>query len=149
MIGWLLAASAIFSLFLHGDASLSALLTVFSYGFSLVLTIFSTEVENPVENSGNFRKQAFDLLRALKNRKRFLLFLAAAALLSECNQTITVFLNQLQYLRGGIRPDKIGLLYIPVPVAGLLLYRSRAVRGLAARGEPINTFCLLSAPAVL
>lgn len=121
----LLAASAIFSLFLHGDASLSALLTVLSYGFSLVLTIFSTEVENHVENSGNFRKQAFDLLRALKNRKRFLLFLVAAALLSECNQTITVFLNQLQYLRGGIRPDKMGLLYIPVLVAGLCAARSR------------------------
>ena len=121
----LLAASAIFSLFLHGDASLSALLTVFSYGFSLVLTIFSTEVENHVENSGNFRKQAFDLLRALKNQKRFLLFLIAAALLSECNQTITVFFNQLQYLRGGIRPDKMGLLYIPVLVAGLCAARSR------------------------
>lgn len=142
----LLAASAIFSLFLHGDASLSALLTVFSYWFSLVLTIFSTEVENHVENSGNFRKLAFDLLRALKNRKRFLLFLVAAALLSECNQTITVFLNQLQYLRGGIRPDKMGLLYIPVLVAGLLLYGGRAVRRLAARGEPVNTFLFTFRP---
>nr|WP_319489625.1 MFS transporter [uncultured Caproiciproducens sp.] len=120
----LLAASAVFSLFLRGNTSLSALLTVFSYGISLILTIFSTEVENHVENSKNFLKQAAELLGVLKKQKRFMLFLVAAALLAECNQTITVFLNQLQYLRGGIQPQAMGFLYILVIISGLFAARS-------------------------
>ncbi|MBW7572945.1 MFS transporter [Caproiciproducens faecalis] len=129
----LLFASTVFSVFLHGSSSLSALLTVFSYGLSLVLTIFSTEVENYVENSKNFRKQAFDMFASLKNNKIFLLFLLSSALLAECNQTITIFFNQLQYLRGGIRPETMGLLYIPVILAGLFAARSH--RLVARLGE--------------
>ncbi len=120
----LLAASAVFSLFLHGNYALSALLTIFSYGISFVLTLFSTEVENNVENSKNFYQQMKELLSVLKSGRQFLLFLIAAALLTECNQTITTFLNQLQYVRGGIKPELMGYIYILVTVAGLFAARS-------------------------
>jgi len=116
----LLTASAVFSVFLHGDYALSALLTVFSYGISLVLIMFSTEVENSVENTKTFRSQITDLFVALKEGKSFWLFLIGAALLAECNQTITNFLNQLQYVRGGIKPEWMGYIYILVIAAGLL-----------------------------
>lgn len=47
----------------------------------------------------------------MKNRS-LLLFLIAAALLSETHQTITVFLNQLQYQKCGLSDSSIGLLFV-------------------------------------
>jgi len=70
----LLTASAVFSLFLRDDYALSGLLTVFSYGVSLVLTLFSTEVENNVENPKSFYEQIKELLTVLKSGRQFLLF---------------------------------------------------------------------------
>ncbi|MDF1494703.1 MFS transporter [Caproiciproducens sp. CPB-2] len=144
-----LLASTVFSLFLHGNSSLSALFTVFSYGFSLLLTIFSTEVENHVENSKNFRKQVFGMFVTLKNQKTFLWFLLAAALFAECSQTITVFLNQLQYQRGGIRPETMGLLYLPVIVAGLFAARSHRLVGRMGEGKACALLFLTGGVACL
>ena len=144
-----LFAATVFSLFLHGNSSLSALFTVFSYGFSLLLTIFSTEVENHVENSPDFKKQVFEMFAALKKQKRFFLFLLAAALLAQCNQTIAVFLNQLQYLRGGIRPETMGLLYIPAIVAELFAARSHRLVSRIGEGNACTLLFLTGGAACL
>jgi len=53
------------------------------------------------------------------NRK-FVMFLIAGALIIECNQTITVFLNQIQYVRAGIDLKYMGYIYIIVTISGLL-----------------------------
>jgi len=144
-----LIAATVFSLFLHGNSSLSALFTVFSYGFSLLLTIFSTEVENHVENSHNFKKQALEMLAVLKKQKRFFLFLLAAVLFAECSHTITGFLNQLQYLRGGIRPETMGLLYIPAIVAELFAARSHRLVCRMGEGKACTLLFLTGGAACL
>jgi MFS family permease len=120
----MLLASMIYSLFLSHNYDLTALLTVFSYGIAVFLMMFSTEVENSVENPATFQEQAKQLFSAFKGDKSFLLFLFAAALLSECDQTINTFLNQLQYVRGGISPALMGYFYIAVTAAGLVAARS-------------------------
>lgn len=42
------------------------------------------------------------------------------ALLNETHQTITVFLNQLQYVKSGLTDAAIGYIYIGVTLVGLL-----------------------------
>ena len=43
-----------------------------------------------------------------------------AALLNECHQTITVFLNQLKYAQCGMSPQMIGYVYIGVMLIGMV-----------------------------
>ena len=125
----ILAASMVYSLFLQNDDSLTAFFTIFTYGAAAFLTGFSTEVENPVEKSIPIQKQMKQIFKVLTGDRSFLLFLFAAALLTECNQTITTFLNQLQYVRSGLNPAIFGYLYILVTVAGLCATHSyRLVR---------------------
>jgi hypothetical protein len=54
----------------------------------------------------------------LKN-KYLVLFLAGIALLNETHQTMTVFLNQLQYAKCGLSNAAIGYIYIGVTLAGI------------------------------
>ena len=67
-----------------------------------------------------FNKQIKATFATIAQNKSFIMFLFAAALLAESNQTITVFLNQLQYLRSGIEPHYMGYIYILVTISGLL-----------------------------
>ena len=116
----LICASIIFSVIIRNDYRLAAFLTIISYGISMLLSLFLNEVK-PMETHGTqFSKQIKDISRAIKQNKQFFMFLFAAALLAESNQTITVFLNQLQYLRSGIEPHYMGYIYILVTISGLL-----------------------------
>lgn len=86
-------------------------LTVISYGGAAFLSLFLTDVRiHSVKKTGTepFR---VTIKKAMKNRS-LLLFLIAAALLSETHQTITVFLNQLQYQKCGLSGSSIGLLFV-------------------------------------
>lgn len=114
----LLTASAVFSLFVRDDYPLSGLLTVISYGIAAVLSLSLTEVrieESGQNNAGQFREVLF---QTVCNGK-LLLFLTAAAFWSETHQTITVFLNQLQYERCGLGNAAIGFIYIMVTIIGM------------------------------
>lgn len=61
-------------------------------------------------------RQAVRVLGQALGNRRLLLFLCAAALLTEAHQTITVFLSQLQYARCGLSESAMGLLYLAAAV---------------------------------
>lgn len=114
----LLIAAAVFSIFVKDDYPLSALLTVASYGTAAALSLALTDVRTEGDakiNAGQFWEVFY---QTLCNRKLFL-FLAAVAFLSETHQTITVFLNQLQYERCGMGNAMIGYIYIAATIAGM------------------------------
>ena len=71
-------------------------LTVISYGGAAFLSLFLTDVRIHSVKKTDTEPFRVTIKKAMKNRS-LLLFLIAAALLSETHQTITVFLNQLQY----------------------------------------------------
>ncbi len=115
----LVAASVVYSVFIGSDYALAGLLTVASYGISMLLTLALGEVHVESHCRAGLRESARAVMDALKGGRRFLLFLAAAALLAESSQTLTVFMNQPLYLRAGIAPAAMGYLHILVTVAGL------------------------------
>lgn len=116
----LICASVIFSVIIRNDYRLAAFLTIISYGISMLLSFFLKEVKPKETYCIQFNIQLKTITFAIAQNKSFVMFLFAAALLEESNQTITVFLNQLQYLRSGIEPYYMGYMHILVTVSGLL-----------------------------
>lgn len=114
----LLTAAAIFALFIRDNYKLSGQLTVISYGIAALLSSGLTEIISEDTQhicAGQFKAI---LLETLRNRN-LLLFLFSAAFLTETHQTITVFLNQVQYEKCGLNNSVIGYIYIISTVAGM------------------------------
>ena len=109
----LLLASLIFSLLVRDDYALAGGLTVLSYGAAALCALGLAEVPCPRRFSP---RQAVRVLGQTLGNQRLLLFLCAAALLTEAHQTITVFLSQLQYARCGLSESAMGLLYLAAAV---------------------------------
>ena len=144
----LLIAAAVFLAFVGDDYRLAGLLTVISYGLAMVLTFGLTEVRQ--SNAAEPAAEPFrESLRQIVSNRTLLLFLVGAALLSETHQTITVFLNQLQYERCGVSSSVIGLVYIAATLLGLLgAYSSAFTRRLGIR-RSFALFCGLAAVSCL
>ena len=115
----LVAASLVYSLAVGDNYRAAGFLTVCSYGLAALLSVFLEEVKG--EGHCRFQPGAFReiLSRTLRN-KSLLLFLAAVSFMSQTTQTVVVFLNQIQYQKCGLSPGAIGLIYIPVTLAGTL-----------------------------
>lgn len=144
----LVAASLLFSTAVGGDFDAAGFLTVLSYGAAMVLTFFLPEVPPPARRSAGFGARAGEAAREVWGSRRFLLFLAAAALLTESNQTITVFLSQLQYVRAGIPARAMGYLFIPLTLMGLFAARSHRLTAVWGRGGPFRgSSCSARSPA--
>lgn len=118
----LLAAAGFYSFFIGENYRLAGFLTVISYGAAAVLMLFLREVK-PAERQVSGKERARDFVFTLKSVLKdgtLLLLLAATALISETNQTLTVFLAQLRYSESGLSDRVIGILYIALTLAGLL-----------------------------
>lgn len=114
----LLIAALVFSVGVGSNYKLAGLLTVLSYGAAALLAFGLDEVHSEDERS--FQAHEFiSLLRQTIKNKHLLLLLIGVAFLSETHQTITVFFNQLQYVKCGLSASEIGYIYIAVTIAGL------------------------------
>lgn len=115
----LLMASLIFSVFVGVNYSAAALLTVISYGLAAILSFFLSEVKD-VETKifcwNEFRAAFF---RIVKN-KALIIFLTSIAFMTQTHQTITIFLNQIQYEKCGLSPSSIGFIHILITLTGML-----------------------------
>ena len=141
----LICASIIFSVIIRDNYGLAAFLTIISYGTAMVLSLFLSEVKQNTTHI-RFNEQVKMIYSAITGNKSFFMFLFAAALLAESNQTITVFLNQLQYLRSGIEPRYMGYIYILVTISGLLAAYSYKISG--RLGEAATIRLLFSAACI-
>ena len=78
-------------------------LTIFSYGIAAIIAFWLVEVkDNHNEKAKEGAEKFFELLKQILKNKYLILFLVGVALLNETHQTITVFLNQLQYVKCGL-----------------------------------------------
>ena len=130
----LLFAALLYSLVLSGSYRLAGLLTVVSYGAAAALSFGLREVKSPdATRRATPRELMACVLTALRDR-RLLLLLLGVALLNDTHQTVTVFLNQLQYVRCGLSDAAIGVVYVGVTMIGLLgVFSETFTRRLGAR----------------
>lgn len=122
----MILAAGIYSLFMHGDYRITGLATAITYGIAAFATLFLQEVKNTETEKNAPVREFLVILKDTFHRRDLLLFLIGIALVSECHQTITVFLNQLQYVRSGMSNQMIGWVYVVVTIAGLLGAESAA-----------------------
>lgn len=142
-IGMLLAAG-IYALFIGENYRLAALLTVFSYTLAALLSLGLREVprqKKPEEKTG-----FHPALASVWKHPKVLGLVLAAALLSQTDQMVTVFLNQLKYIQVGMSTQGISLAYILLSLVGVVGGLS-AVLGRALGKDRMGTL-LLSAGAV-
>ncbi len=123
-------------------------LTVISYGGAAFLSLFLTDVRIHSVKKTDTEPFRVAIKKAMKNRS-LLLFLIAAALLSETHQTITVFLNQLQYQKCGLSGSSIGLLFVAATLLGLLGFCSSSVTGRLGICSSLLLFCGMAAASCL
>lgn len=116
----LLTASAVYAVFVGENYRLAGLLTVFSYGAAAVLALFLREVHPSQARTASHQLADFAaLLKQLARSPRLLLLVLAAAFLNEAHQTITTFLNQVQYTRAGLSASAIAVVYVVMTLLGL------------------------------
>lgn len=115
----LLGASLLYSVYIGANYRLTGLLTMIIYGAAAVLAFGIREVK--ATEQGRWGNQAFIrvFLETVKDR-RFLLAVIGMGLLAETNQTITIYLNQIQYVKAGIDVKTMGLIYILVTLCGMV-----------------------------
>ena len=142
----LLAASAVYTLFIGENYRLAALLTVFSYGAAALLSLALAEV-HPAPEKAEARDPFAATLRATLTAPGLLVFLIAVGLLTEVHQTVTVFLNQLQYERCGMNSTAIGGAFIAATLLGLCGVWSAAVTRRTGAKRAARFFCLVPALA--
>ena len=139
----LLTAAGVFTLFVKDNYSLAGFLTVISYGAAALLSFGLTEVRRPEKEKRRTETIRVTLKQMFHNRS-LILFLIGAAFLSEVHQTITVFLNQVQYERAGLQSSTIGLIYIIAAVLGMAGACSAAITGKTGIIRGLFLFSMLS-----
>lgn len=105
----LMIASCMCSLFIQDQYLKAALWTIYPYTIAFILTFFLQDVHMEKETSEKISLRDFP--RFFFSMKTILLFLIAAALLTETTHTLGVFYNQLQYQRAHIPIVYLGIIY--------------------------------------
>ena len=115
----MLTASFVFAVLVGENYRIAAFLTAISYGLAMLLAFFLSEVKS--EETRNICLTEFKVIvsRIIKN-KSLILFLIAVAFMTQTHQTITVFLNQLQYEKCGMSASIIGFVHIVITLVGML-----------------------------
>lgn len=130
----LMAASLIYSAFIGDDYRLAGFLTAVTYGIAALLALLLKEVKRPdaaSELTSSGSPGFFCLLKAVLKNPYLLLFLIGIAFFNETHQTVTVFLNQLQYTRCGLNSSVIGYIYIFATAIGFCsVFSSRLTKKL-------------------
>ena len=121
-----LLAAAVYSLFIGDNYRLAGLLTAICYGAAAILSLGLREVKTERAEQRGMLESFSGAVRELFRNRKLLMLVIGCALIEEVNQTITVFLNQLQYMRCGMTAAAIGIVYIGISLlelTGGLSYR--------------------------
>lgn len=116
--------SSILSIFIINiSMEASAFLTIIPYGIAFIVAFFLIDKREEVNRELNL-KENFKL--AIKN-KSFIVFIISFALIEEVVQSITVFLNQGQYVRSGIAIKYFGIILAVQAIVRLISAKSYKV----------------------
>ena len=145
----LLSASVIFALFVGENYSASAWLTAICYGIAAVLSLFLDEVRGEEKQRLELREIKAVFVRIIKD-KRFILFLLSVGLFSQTAQTVTVFLNQIQYENCGMSASAIGFVFVLVTLVGLLgVFSDKLTRILGEKATGVGLYIAAAAACLV
>ena len=115
----LLLSTLLYALLVGSNYRLAAQLTVYTYGAAALLSLLLEEVR-PVLKEKTSPLAAFrSSVQAFRHTRGLLPLVLCGALLGTAVQNVSVFLNQLQYVRCGMTPSVIGFCALATMAAGL------------------------------
>lgn len=115
----MLAASLLYSLCFRSNYRLAGFWTMAAYGAAMVLSLFLQEPPRPAQEEEE-KGALLQVIRSVLKRPELLLLLFSFACFQETRQTVTVFLNQLQYKRAGIAAGWMGVLAAGMQILSFL-----------------------------
>lgn len=115
----MLLSTLCYALFIGSDYRLAALLTCIPYGAAAVLSLFLEEVRAESAEKAAPVSVFRESLRMLLRVRGLLALVLCGAVFDVAVQNVSVFLNQLQYVRCGLSPSAIGLCALLTAAAGL------------------------------
>lgn len=118
-----LIASVLSTFIVAVSLDYTALLTIFPYGLSVLMTLFLSEVKSESKE----KSSVFMIFKKAFADKSVLLFVFSIALIIEVVQAVTVFLNQAQYLRSGIDPKYFGLIVAGIQCSKLMSVKASVI----------------------
>ena len=116
----LLFAAAIYMVFIEENYRAAGFLTVVSYGIAVILSFGLKEVKAAGKGERMSFGHSLIILKETLFNRSLLLLIVGVAFLREVNQTITVFFNQLQYIKAGMSVRLISGVYILMTLSGLV-----------------------------
>ncbi len=115
----MLAAVAVYALWIGENYRLAAFLTMLSYGAAAVLSLGLQEILPEAREERAAHGSTLTVLKGQLTDPRILLLLLAVGFLNESHQTITVFLSQLQYANAGMSHSAMSCAYVLVNLVAL------------------------------
>jgi MFS family permease len=101
----------------------TAFITIIPFAVAAALTFFIKDVKYSKTDNITFKNS----LKSLSNNKQIFILVLAAALFSEISHSVTVFLNQPQYLRSGINLSFFGAITALVQVAAISSTKTHSI----------------------
>ncbi|MGL5381619.1 MFS transporter [Clostridium sp.] len=123
MNGGFLISCLLSGFLINISMDLAAFCTIISYGLAFFFSLFLVDLKE--EKTKNHKSK--ENLKLVFKNKKFILFLISIAMIEEIVQCVTVFLNQLQYIKSGIPLKYFGIILAFITTIKLISCKSYKV----------------------
>lgn len=137
-IGFLMA-SIMSSFIISISMEATTFYTIIPYGLAFILSLFLDDIKSEIEK----KPSIIESFKLVLGNKKFIIFIISFALISEVVQSITVFLNQGQYIKSGINIKFFGILLALMQVVKLLSVKSYKLSDKFGQTKSINLLVIL------
>lgn len=136
-IGFLLG-SIMSSFIISISTDLTAFYTIIPYGLAFLVSLFLNDVQNEIVKRENIK----DSFKLVLTNKKIIVFIVGVSLIREVVQSITVFLNQTQYIKSGIDIKYFGVLLVVIQVMKLISVKSYKLSNKLGQNKSISVLMI-------
>lgn len=136
-VGFLLG-SMISTYIINISIDLTAYYTIIPYGVAFGVSLFLKNINDEVTKKENVKNKFKYSLKHVAANKYIIIFLVGISLVKEVVQSITVFLNQQQYIKSGIDIRYFGILLVAIQFMKLISVKSYKLSNMIGQIKSIN-----------
>ncbi|EOR25543.1 major facilitator superfamily protein [Clostridium sartagoforme AAU1] len=136
-VGFLLG-SMISTYIINISIDLTAYYTIIPYGIAFGVSLFLKNITDEVTKKENVKNKFKYSLKHVAANKYIIIFLVGISLVKEVVQSITVFLNQQQYIKSGIDIRYFGILLVAIQFMKLISVKSYKLSNMIGQIKSIN-----------
>lgn len=132
-IGFLLA-SVMSTFIINISMDSAAYYTIIPYGLAFLASLFLKDIKSEIKE----RESIKESFKIVLNNKKIIVFIISLALITEVFQSVTVFLNQGQYIKSGIDIKYFGILLVIIQIMRLISVNSYKLSSKLGQNKSIN-----------